>query len=138
MSFVSDVSTSIQKKVPNESVVQLQSKASSYFSGSDDVDFCVSAAFVIYNFLSLCYEYLGGESAIMAEIRGKPIQWVQRLLLLSVSLSCVTSAHLRCVCSFRSSCVYGTCCLWGRTYSIGFLRFCKQVPHAHMHTHLQT
>uniref|UniRef100_A0A671P1M0 Transmembrane protein 184B-like n=1 Tax=Sinocyclocheilus anshuiensis TaxID=1608454 RepID=A0A671P1M0_9TELE len=26
----------------------------------------------------------------------------------------------------RSSCVYGTCCLWGRTYSIGFLRFCKQ------------
>ncbi|XP_046894007.1 transmembrane protein 184B-like [Hypomesus transpacificus] len=35
----------------------------------------------------------------MAEIRGKPIE---------------------------SSCVYGTCCLWGRTYSIGFLRFCKQ------------
>lgn len=33
-----------------------------------------SAAFVIYNFLSLCYEYLGGESAIMAEIRGKPIE----------------------------------------------------------------
>lgn len=29
---------------------------------------------------------------------------------------------------FRSSCVYGTCCLWGKTYSIGFLRFCKQVP----------
>uniref|UniRef100_A0A3B1KH10 Transmembrane protein 184B n=1 Tax=Astyanax mexicanus TaxID=7994 RepID=A0A3B1KH10_ASTMX len=56
-------------------------------------------AFVIYNFLSLCYEYLGGESAIMSEIRGKPIE---------------------------SSCVYGTCCLWGRTYSIGFLRFCKQ------------
>ncbi|XP_046900184.1 transmembrane protein 184B-like [Hypomesus transpacificus] len=55
--------------------------------------------FVIHNFLSLCYEYLGGESTIMAEIRGKPIE---------------------------SSCVYGTCCLWGRTYSIGFLRFCKQ------------
>lgn len=32
------------------------------------------SAFVIYSFLSLCYEYLGGESAIMAEIRGKPIQ----------------------------------------------------------------
>lgn len=32
------------------------------------------SAFVIYNFLSLCYEYLGGESAIMAEIRGKPIE----------------------------------------------------------------
>ncbi|MEJ1271515.1 transmembrane protein 184b [Cricetulus griseus] len=56
-------------------------------------------AFVIYNFLSLCYEYLGGESAIMSEIRGKAIE---------------------------SSCMYGTCCLWGRTYSIGFLRFCKQ------------
>ncbi|KAL0983966.1 hypothetical protein UPYG_G00135310 [Umbra pygmaea] len=56
-------------------------------------------AFVIYNFLSLCYEYLGGESAIMAEIRGKPIE---------------------------SSCMYGTCCLGGRSYSIGFLRFCKQ------------
>ncbi|XP_010843527.1 PREDICTED: transmembrane protein 184B [Bison bison bison] len=56
-------------------------------------------ALVIYNFLSLCYEYLGGESSIMSEIRGKPIE---------------------------SSCMYGTCCLWGKTYSIGFLRFCKQ------------
>lgn len=36
---------------------------------------CV-AAFVIYSFLSLCYEYLGGESSIMSEIRGKPIQYV--------------------------------------------------------------
>ncbi|XP_054287360.1 transmembrane protein 184B-like isoform X2 [Macrosteles quadrilineatus] len=56
-------------------------------------------AFVIYNFLSLCYEYLGGEGNIMSEIRGKPI---------------------------RSNCVYGTCCLGGKTYTIGFLRFCKQ------------
>lgn len=32
------------------------------------------SAFVIYSFLSLCYEYLGGESAIMAEIRGKSIE----------------------------------------------------------------
>ncbi|KAF7275278.1 hypothetical protein GWI33_012019 [Rhynchophorus ferrugineus] len=56
-------------------------------------------AFVIYNFLSLCYEYLGGEGNIMSEIRGKPI---------------------------RSSCLYGTCCLNGKTYTIGFLRFCKQ------------
>ncbi|XP_027198384.2 transmembrane endosomal protein [Dermatophagoides pteronyssinus] len=56
-------------------------------------------AFVIYNFLSLCYEYLGGEGNIMSEIRGKPI---------------------------RSSWYYGTCCLTGKTYSIGFLRFCKQ------------
>lgn len=56
-------------------------------------------AFVIYNFLSLCYEYLGGEGNIMSEIRGKPI---------------------------RSNCLYGTCCLNGKTYTIGFLRFCKQ------------
>lgn len=35
----------------------------------------------------------------MSEIRGKPI---------------------------KSSYWYGTCCLTGRTYSIGFLRFCKQ------------
>lgn len=56
-------------------------------------------AFVIYNFLSLCYEYLGGEGNIMSEIRGKPI---------------------------RSSCIAGTCCLAGKTYTIGFLRFCKQ------------
>lgn len=31
-------------------------------------------AFVIYSFLALCYEYLGGEGAIMSEIRGKYIQ----------------------------------------------------------------
>uniref|UniRef100_A0A8K9XCC2 Transmembrane protein 184ba n=1 Tax=Oncorhynchus mykiss TaxID=8022 RepID=A0A8K9XCC2_ONCMY len=69
-----------------------------YYVYFDTVRDCYEA-FVIYNFLSLCYEYLGGESVIMAEIRGKPIQ---------------------------SSCIYGTCCLWGRSYSIGFLRFCKQ------------
>lgn len=56
-------------------------------------------AFVIYNFMSLCYEYLGGESNIMSEIRGKPIQ---------------------------TSWYYGTCIFKGRTYTIGFLRFCKQ------------
>ena len=56
-------------------------------------------AFVIYNFLALCYEYLGGEGNIMSEIRGRPI---------------------------RSSWYYGTCCLTGKTYTIGFLRFCKQ------------
>lgn len=56
-------------------------------------------AFVIYNFLSLCYEYLGGEGNIMSELRGRPV---------------------------RASCVNGTCCLAGATYTIGFLRFCKQ------------
>lgn len=30
-------------------------------------------------------------------------------------------------CLNRSSCLYGTCCLVGMSYSIGFLRFCKQV-----------
>ena len=54
---------------------------------------------MIYNFLALCYEYLGGEGNIMSEIRGKQI---------------------------KSSCLYGTCCLAGRSYNIGFLRFCKQ------------
>ncbi|XP_040031919.1 transmembrane protein 184ba isoform X1 [Gasterosteus aculeatus] len=69
-----------------------------YYVYFDTVRDCYEA-FVIYNFLSLCYEYLGGESAIMAEIRGKPIE---------------------------SSCMYGTCCLRGKAYSIGLLRFCKQ------------
>ncbi|XP_067830664.1 transmembrane protein 184ba isoform X2 [Heptranchias perlo] len=69
-----------------------------YYVYFDTVRDCYEA-FVIYNFLSLCYEYLGGESSIMSEIRGKSIE---------------------------SSCMYGTCCLWGKTYSIGFLRFCKQ------------
>lgn len=49
--------------------------------------------------MALCYEYLGGEGNIMSEIRGK---------------------------SIKSSCVYGTCCLSGHSYNIGFLRFCKQ------------
>lgn len=56
-------------------------------------------AFVIYCFLSLCYEYLGGEGNIMAEIRGKTIE---------------------------HSYFYFTCCIAGRGYTIGFLRFCKQ------------
>ncbi|XP_059835773.1 transmembrane protein 184A isoform X1 [Hypanus sabinus] len=69
-----------------------------YYVYFDSIRDCYEA-FVIYNFLSLCYEYLGGESAIMSEIRGKPV---------------------------KTSCLYGTCCLVGMTYSIGFLRFCKQ------------
>merc|ERR1719273_500270 len=28
--------------------------------------------------------------------------------------------------SIKSSCIYGTCCLSGHSYNIGFLRFCKQ------------
>ncbi|KAK0396591.1 hypothetical protein QR680_001778 [Steinernema hermaphroditum] len=57
-------------------------------------------AFVIYSFLSLCYEYLGGESNIMAEIRGKPIRPASYSTL--------------------------TCCLAGKQYTIEFLRFCKK------------
>ncbi len=56
-------------------------------------------AFVIYCFLSLCYEYLGGEGNIMAEIRGKSIE---------------------------HSYFYLTCCIAGKGYTISFLRFCKQ------------
>nr|XP_004666402.2 transmembrane protein 184A isoform X1 [Jaculus jaculus] len=69
-----------------------------YYLYFDSVRDCYEA-FVIYSFLTLCFQYLGGESAIMAEIRGKPI---------------------------KSSCFYGTCCLRGMSYSITFLRFCKQ------------
>ncbi|XP_075256160.1 transmembrane protein 184B-like isoform X3 [Convolutriloba macropyga] len=70
-------------------------------------------AFVIYSFLSLCYEYLGGESAIMAEIRGKPIAartWYP---------------CLRSMFTF-ASCKNCTCWLNGLQYTISFLRFCKQ------------
>ncbi|ESO11429.1 hypothetical protein HELRODRAFT_91402 [Helobdella robusta] len=56
-------------------------------------------ALVIYSFLSLCYEYLGGESSIMAEIHGKLIR----------------SGLCRC-----------SCCFIGHQYTIGFLRFCKR------------
>lgn len=56
-------------------------------------------AFVIYSFMSLCYEYLGGEGNIMSELRGKPI---------------------------KTNWYYGTCCLGNRSYTIEFLRFCKQ------------
>ncbi|PAA51001.1 hypothetical protein BOX15_Mlig009666g3, partial [Macrostomum lignano] len=56
-------------------------------------------AFVIYNFLCLCYEYLGGESNILADLRGKPIPL---------------------------SYFYCTCCFAGRQYTVTFLRFCKQ------------
>ncbi|XP_058148443.1 transmembrane protein 184A [Dasypus novemcinctus] len=69
-----------------------------YYVYFDSVRDCYEA-FVIYSFLSLCFQYLGGESALMAELQGKPV---------------------------RSSFFYGTCCLRGLSYSIGFLRFCKQ------------
>lgn len=85
----------------------------------------------------------------MSEIRGKPIEWVlysfsdfyfssasvmeydQELYVCNIRSGFFFLVFLICkLCSsamWRSSCVYGTCCLWGKTYSIGFLRFCKQV-----------
>ncbi|XP_041362330.1 transmembrane protein 184B-like [Gigantopelta aegis] len=72
--------------------------SNNYYIYFDSVRDCYEA-FVIYSFLSLCYEYLGGEGAIMSEIRGKPI---------------------------NAGWFWCTCCLSGRQYTIGFLRFCKQ------------
>lgn len=70
----------------------------SYYVYFDSIRDCYEA-FVIYNFLSLCYEYLGGEMAILSEIRGRPI---------------------------KASWLWCTCCLTGCQYTIVFLRFCKQ------------
>eukprot|EP00048_Salpingoeca_helianthica_P006948 m.104717 g.104717 ORF g.104717 m.104717 type:complete len:367 (-) comp14184_c0_seq1:23-1123(-) len=56
-------------------------------------------AFVIYNFLSLCFEYLGGEAAIMFAIKGRchhPSWW------------------------------NWTCCFSEFPYTPTFLRYCKQ------------
>nr|XP_031532726.1 transmembrane protein 184A [Vicugna pacos] len=46
----------------------------------DSVRDCYEA-FVIYSFLSLCFQYLGGESVIMAELRGKPIRYLVTIVL---------------------------------------------------------
>ncbi|CAI8051357.1 Transmembrane protein 184B [Geodia barretti] len=64
----------------------------------DSIRSCYEA-FVIYNFLRLCLAYLGGEASVLSDINGQPIQ---------------------------RSCVAGTCCFPQTTYSIRFLRFCKQ------------
>lgn len=70
----------------------------SYYIYFNSVRDCYEA-FVIYNFLCLLYEYLGGEMAILSEIRGEPI---------------------------RSSWISCTCCLSGISINISFFRFCKQ------------
>lgn len=57
-------------------------------------------AFVIYCFLSLCFEYLGGEGTILNSIQGKPV---------------------------RGANWYNCGCCWENSqYDISFLRFCKQ------------
>jgi len=66
-----------------------------YFAAVRDI----AEAFVIYSFLNLLYDYLGGEGAILNAINGVPIQgswW-----------SC-------------------TCCLSGTPFTIATLRFCKK------------
>lgn len=57
------------------------------------------AAFVIYSFLSLCFEYLGGEQSIIHSLKGR---------------------------SNPPSCYTCTCCLPRFEYGVKFLRFCKR------------
>lgn len=52
------------------------------------------SAFVIYSFLSLCYEYLGGESNIMAEIRGKPIRYCFHIQILGILVNFLISCEV--------------------------------------------
>jgi hypothetical protein len=69
-------------------------RVSIYF---DTVRDCYEA-FVIYNFLSLCFSYLGGESSILHALKGrthKPSWWMF------------------------------TCCLGEFSFGVSFLRFCK-------------
>lgn len=49
-------------------------------------------------------------------------QFIKLLSRISLPFTCSSSFAFN-----RSSCLYGTCCLGGISYSIGFLRFCKQV-----------
>jgi hypothetical protein len=66
-----------------------------YFAAIRDI----AEAFVIYSFLTLLYDYLGGEGAIINAINGMPI---------------------------RGSWMTWTCCLSGIPFSIKVLRFCKR------------
>lgn len=59
----------------------------------------IAEAFVIYSFLNLLYDYLGGEGAILNAINGVPIQ---------------------------GSWFTFTCCLNGSPFTIATLRFCKK------------
>lgn len=77
-----------------------------WFGKSDDYYVYFNAvrdcyeAFVIYSFLSLCYDgYLGGENNIANEIQGKPMH----------------TSYMMC-----------NCCCKERQYDLRFLRFCKR------------
>ena len=71
--------------------------------------------FVIYNFLSLCYEYLGGEGNIMTEIRG--LSKFKNVIAVKVFSSSGKP--------IKSSWAAGSFCLAGQSYNIGFLRLSK-------------
>ena len=66
---------------------------------------------MIYNFLSLCYEYLGGEGNIMTEIRGQP------------STMDFSSAKPSPGKPIKATWAAGSFCLAGQSYNIGFLRW---------------
>jgi len=67
-----------------------------YFAAVRDI----AEAFVIYSFLTLLYDYLGGEGAIVNAINGMPI---------------------------KGGWTTWTCCLTGMPFSLQILRFCKRV-----------
>lgn len=67
-----------------------------YFAAIRDA----AEAFVIYNFLTLLYDYLGGEGAIINAINGMPI---------------------------NGNWLTFTCCLKGSPFSLATLRFCKRM-----------
>ena len=71
--------------------------------------------FVIYNFLSLCYEYLGGEGNIMTEIRGLS----KFNIVIAVKIFSSSGKPI------KSSWAAGSFCLAGQSYNIGFLRLSK-------------
>ncbi|EDV19140.1 Transmembrane protein 184B [Trichoplax sp. H2] len=72
--------------------------AGDYYIYFESIRGCYEA-FLIYNFLSLNYEYLGGEPAILDELNGKPARFSYWTL---------------------------TCCLKNKSYSLPYFRFCKQ------------
>jgi len=66
-----------------------------YFAAVRDI----AEAFVIYTFLTLLYDYLGGEGSILNAVNGVP---------------------------FQGSWASTTCCLTGMPFTIATLRFCKK------------
>lgn len=66
-----------------------------YFAAVRDI----AEAFVIYTFLNLLYDYLGGEGSILNAVNGVPFQ----------------GSYASC-----------TCCLTGMPFTIATLRFCKK------------